>query len=89
MYGGACTSGESEGIYRCRLNPDTGALDMVGLAAPSEDSSFLALHPRQALDPGVAVTGQARRVRTSPLTGRITETQAFARPECIEADERE
>ena len=49
VYVGAYTSGESEGIYRFRLNLDTGALDMVGLAAPSEGPSFLALHPRQPI----------------------------------------
>ena len=35
VYVGAYTSDESEGIYRFRLNLDAGALDMVGLAAPS------------------------------------------------------
>lgn len=37
--------GKSRGIYRGELDPATGALKVLGLAAESSNPSFLALHP--------------------------------------------
>ena len=45
VYVGTYTAGKSQGIYRCRLDVDTGALDLEGLVAESEDPSFLVIHP--------------------------------------------
>lgn len=45
MFVGAYTDGDAEGIYSYRLDPETGALTEIGLAAESENPSFLALHP--------------------------------------------
>src|SRR5690348_14407119 len=36
---------ESKGIYVYRFDPGTGKLSSLGVAAESEDPSFLALHP--------------------------------------------
>jgi 6-phosphogluconolactonase len=45
VYLGTYTRGESKGIYSAQLNPDTGALTALELAAPAVNPSFLALHP--------------------------------------------
>jgi 6-phosphogluconolactonase len=45
VYVGTYTKGESEGIYAFRLDPASGALSPAGLAARSDQPSFLALHP--------------------------------------------
>jgi 6-phosphogluconolactonase len=45
VYFGTYTRGESKGIYSAQLNPDTGALTALELAAPAVNPSFLALHP--------------------------------------------
>lgn len=45
VYIGTYTTGESQGIYRADLNPDTGALTLRGVAAETENPSFLAQHP--------------------------------------------
>ena len=42
---GTYTSGESEGIYALELDPDSGAMRLLGLAAPADHPSFLAAHP--------------------------------------------
>jgi 6-phosphogluconolactonase len=44
-YVGTYTNGDSEGIYLLKFNPQTGAIRLAGLAAKSENPSFLALHP--------------------------------------------
>ncbi len=44
-YIGTYTQGDSEGIYRSVLNPDTGALTEPVLAAKVVNPSFLAIHP--------------------------------------------
>ena len=45
IYVGTYTGQGSEGIYRLKFTPATGALALDGLAAPMENPSFLALHP--------------------------------------------
>ncbi len=46
VYVGTYTRGtKSEGIYRCKLNLATGALQSLGVAARVDNPSFLALHP--------------------------------------------
>lgn len=44
-YIGTYTRGESEGIYCYRLNPDTGALSLVGTTGGVKNPSFVALRP--------------------------------------------
>jgi len=45
VYVGTYTSGESRGIYRFRLDPATGEVSDLELAAETVNPSFLALHP--------------------------------------------
>lgn len=45
VYVGTYTSGESRGIYRFSLDPETGKTTVPRLAAESENPSFLAIHP--------------------------------------------
>ncbi|MBS0265872.1 MAG: lactonase family protein [Planctomycetes bacterium] len=47
VYVGTYTGGESKGIYQARLNPTTGALTGVELAAEIKNPSFLAIHPNR------------------------------------------
>jgi 6-phosphogluconolactonase len=42
---GTYTQGESEGIYLYRLDAETGAMEPMGLAARTENPSYLAMHP--------------------------------------------
>lgn len=46
VYFGTYTRGESKGIYRARLDLNTGALADLQLAAELVNPSFLALHPK-------------------------------------------
>lgn len=43
VYVGTYTGGGSEGIYICRLDPGTGALQLLGVVAGVENPSYLAL----------------------------------------------
>jgi 6-phosphogluconolactonase len=45
VYVGTYTGKGSEGIYAFRFNPVTGATSSVGLAAATDNPSFLAVHP--------------------------------------------
>ncbi len=45
LYVGTYTNGDSEGIYRCRMNAETGALETVEATGRIANPSFLALHP--------------------------------------------
>ena len=45
VYVGTYTRGDSEGIYVCRLNLDTGVLSAPRLAANVVNPSFVAIHP--------------------------------------------
>ncbi len=45
VYVGTYTDGESRGIYRFAVDPDSGKATSSALAADSESPSFLALHP--------------------------------------------
>jgi 6-phosphogluconolactonase len=47
IFIGTYTNGKSEGIYSCRFDPETGALDQYRLAAKTPSPSFLALHPNK------------------------------------------
>ena len=55
VYIGTYTRGDSEGIYQLELNAETGELTSHGLAAATENPSFLALHPEL---PAVYAVGQ-------------------------------
>lgn len=45
LYIGTYTNGDSEGIYRCAFDDETGALEVKGVAGPIDNPSFLAVHP--------------------------------------------
>jgi len=45
MYIGSYTQPPSKGIYYCRFDPATGEAGLVGLAAETENPSFIAIHP--------------------------------------------
>ncbi len=47
VFIGTYTDGDGEGIYTCRFDSETGALDSYRLAAESESPTFLALHPNK------------------------------------------
>jgi 6-phosphogluconolactonase len=47
LYVGTYTAQQSKGIYVYRLNVSTGKVDSLGLAAETNDPSFLAVHPNQ------------------------------------------
>jgi len=47
VYVGTYTRGESQGIYLCELDLQTGALGLLGLAGESKNPSFLAIHPNR------------------------------------------
>lgn len=50
IYIGTRTAeGRSQGIYRARFDPRTGAIGAVALAAATPDPTFLAVHPRRPL----------------------------------------
>ncbi|MBI2824078.1 MAG: lactonase family protein [Planctomycetia bacterium] len=45
VYVGTYTGGKSEGIYCCRLDPATGAIERLGVTADVKNPSFLAIDP--------------------------------------------
>jgi len=45
VYIGTYTRGDSEGIYQVQLDAESGEITLNGLAAETENPSFLALHP--------------------------------------------
>src|SRR4051812_26216033 len=45
-YIGTYTGGKSKGIYACELDPASGDLKVIGLAAELESPSFVAIHPK-------------------------------------------
>ena len=45
VFFGTYTGGESQGIYKCNLDTETGALSDLTLAAETVNPSFLAIHP--------------------------------------------
>ena len=47
VFIGTYTNGDSEGIYSCRFDSESGALDSYRLAAKTDSPSFLALHPNE------------------------------------------
>ena len=47
MYVGTYTKGASKGIYSYKFHPTSGKLTALGLAAASNNPSFLAVHPNQ------------------------------------------
>lgn len=46
VYVGTYTRGSSEGVYLLQMNLETGELSSRGLAAKTENPSFLAIHPQ-------------------------------------------
>ncbi|MCC6695816.1 MAG: lactonase family protein [Candidatus Hydrogenedentes bacterium] len=49
VYIGTYTGGGSEGIYLLTLDPETGQLAKVGVAAKTQNPSFLAMHPTKPI----------------------------------------
>ncbi|MCC6489793.1 MAG: lactonase family protein [Candidatus Hydrogenedentes bacterium] len=49
VFIGTYTGGDSEGIYLLTLDPETGQLTRVGIAAKTQNPSFLALHPTKPI----------------------------------------
>jgi len=47
MYVGTYTRPPSKGIYSCRFDPATGKVTLIGVAAETDNPSFLAIHPNQ------------------------------------------
>ena len=45
FYVGTYTDGDSEGIYRCRFDAETGAVEVLGATGGIENPSFLAIDP--------------------------------------------
>lgn len=57
LYIGTYTHGDSDGIYRCAFNPDTGELSPPHLVAKMENPSFLAHHADEPYLYAVGETG--------------------------------
>ena len=47
VFIGTYTHTDSQGIYTCRFDPDTGALEQTSVAMDAGNPSFLALHPNK------------------------------------------
>ena len=45
FYVGTYTDGDSEGIYRCRFDAETGAVEVLGATGGVQNPSFLAIEP--------------------------------------------
>jgi 6-phosphogluconolactonase len=58
VYVGTYTAQQSKGIYLYRLDVNTGKVDSLGLAAETNDPSFLAVHPNQKFLYAVNETGK-------------------------------
>ncbi|HDP34371.1 MAG TPA: lactonase family protein, partial [Candidatus Hydrogenedentes bacterium] len=80
VYIGTYTGGRSEGIYRLRLDAETGRIESLGLAGAAENPSFLALHPHknilysvgQGTDASGARRGLANAFVIDPEQGVLT-----------------
>jgi 6-phosphogluconolactonase len=68
VYVGTYTDGESEGIYRFTLDPDTGRASPPVLAAPAENPSFLARHPSGRYLYAVGEMGEFQGERTGAVS---------------------
>ena len=62
VFVGTYTGGESEGIYALRFDDHSGALEPLGLAAKTENPSFLAVHPEKPLLFAVGESGDGGAV---------------------------
>ncbi len=58
LFVGTYTDGDSEGIYRCGMNPESGALEILGTTGGIENPSFLALGPSRRHLYSVGETGE-------------------------------
>ena len=79
VYVGTYTDGESRGIYRFAVDPDSGKATSSALAADSESPSFLALHPdgrffyavNETDDFGRETTGAVSAFAIDPASGDL------------------
>jgi 6-phosphogluconolactonase len=73
-YVGTYTGHGSRGIYVCRFDPATRALSRAGLAAETENPSFLAIHPNGDYLYAVNETGDGHlsAFRIDHKTGQLT-----------------
>lgn len=58
LFVGTYTDGDSEGIYRCAMNPETGELSIQSATGGISNPSFLALHPDGTHLYSVSETGE-------------------------------
>lgn len=80
VYFGTYTKGKSQGIYRSRLDTESGRLSKAELAIEAADPSFLAVHPRgnflYAIDEGADPAKKPGRgvlaYALDPQTGALT-----------------
>ena len=80
VYVGTYTGSGSKGIYLCQLDTANGALTSLGLAAETENPSFLALHPARTFlyavnetgNFGGKPTGAVSAFAIGPATGKLT-----------------
>jgi 6-phosphogluconolactonase len=77
IYIGTYTRGDSKGIYRLQFDPETGALESKGVAAETQNPSFLAKHPTLPIIYAVAEMGLPQGVVTAfeidAATGDLSE----------------
>jgi len=80
LYVGTYTKGESRGIYAYRFDPKSGTAASLGLAAETENPSFLAVDPGQKFLYAVneltrykgAASGAVTAFAIDPATGKLS-----------------
>jgi 6-phosphogluconolactonase len=80
LYVGTYTDGNSQGIYAFRMDSVTGTLTSLGLAAESENPSFLAIHPNRRFlyaanetgGPEADASGSVSAYLIDPTSGKLT-----------------
>ena len=81
LYLGTYTRGEGEGIYLCRFNTESGALNDLKLVAREDNPTFLALHPNgkwayavsETRQNGERTGGAVTAYSRNPDSGELTE----------------
>lgn len=84
VYIGTYTSAKSKGIYVCRMDPETGTLSPLQVAAETPSPSFLAFHPNKKFLYAVGETeqfggkksGSVAAFSIDPGTGKLTAINA-------------
>ena len=68
VYIGTYTKGDSKGIYAYRLQPKTGKLTSLGLAAETVNPSFVAIHPNHRFLYSVSEIGDFQGGKTGAVS---------------------